>query len=107
MKQPTRFIGMDVHKETIVVADTATGDVGKAAPYGGNGRRDQGDRPGGQRPVSHPTGRAGAELPLSLCQVPGYVPRQEGASFTAERVEWLVIPDPATASAALQSGQVD
>jgi hypothetical protein len=25
---------MDVHKETIVVAVTATGDVGKAAPYG-------------------------------------------------------------------------
>src|ERR1700677_784754 len=34
MEQPTRFIGMDVHKETIVVAVTATGDVGKAAPYG-------------------------------------------------------------------------
>jgi peptide/nickel transport system substrate-binding protein len=45
---------------------------------------------------------------------PGYVPRQEAASFTAggksaqfERVEWHVIPDPATASAALQSGEVD
>jgi hypothetical protein len=25
---------MDVHKETIVVAVTATGDVGKATPYG-------------------------------------------------------------------------
>jgi transposase len=34
MEQPTRFIGMDVHKETIVVAVTATGDVGKATPYG-------------------------------------------------------------------------
>jgi transposase len=34
MKQPTRFIGMDVHKDTIVVAVTAAGDVGKAAPYG-------------------------------------------------------------------------
>jgi transposase len=34
MEQPTRFIGMDVHKETIVVAVTATGDVGKAVPYG-------------------------------------------------------------------------
>jgi hypothetical protein len=33
MKQPTRFIGMDVHKETIVVAITA-GDSGNAAPYG-------------------------------------------------------------------------
>jgi transposase len=34
MEQPTRFIGMDVHKETIVVAVTAAGDVGKATPYG-------------------------------------------------------------------------
>src|ERR1700688_3163982 len=33
MEQPTRFIGMDVHKDTIVVAVTATGDVGKATPY--------------------------------------------------------------------------
>ena len=45
----------------------------------------------------------------------GYVPRPEGtASFTAgpklahiERVEWVVIPDAATASAALQAGEVD
>ena len=34
MEQPTRFIGMDVHKETIVVAVTAAGDVGKATAYG-------------------------------------------------------------------------
>jgi transposase len=34
MEQPTRFIGMDVHKDTIVVAVTAAGDVGKAMPYG-------------------------------------------------------------------------
>ena len=34
MEQPTRFIGMDVHKETIVVAVTAAGEVGKATPYG-------------------------------------------------------------------------
>jgi len=34
MEQPTRFIGMDVHKETIVVAVTAAGDAGKATPYG-------------------------------------------------------------------------
>jgi len=34
MDQATRFIGMDVHKDTIVVAVTATGDVGKATPYG-------------------------------------------------------------------------
>src|SRR3954454_6953284 len=34
MDQPTRFIGMDVHKDTIVVAVTAAGDGGKATPYG-------------------------------------------------------------------------
>ena len=34
MEQPTRFIGMDVHKDTIVVAVTAAGDVGKAVLYG-------------------------------------------------------------------------
>jgi transposase len=34
MEQPTRFIGMDVHKETIVAAITAAGEVGKAASYG-------------------------------------------------------------------------
>src|SRR5882757_8788236 len=34
MEQSTRFVGMDVHKDTIVAAITATGDVGKATPYG-------------------------------------------------------------------------
>src|SRR5689334_22536864 len=34
MEQPTRFVGMDVHKETIVVAITATGEIGKATAYG-------------------------------------------------------------------------
>src|SRR4051794_5376343 len=34
MEQPTRFVGMDVHKDTIVVAVTAMGDVGRAIPYG-------------------------------------------------------------------------
>jgi transposase len=34
MEQPTRFVGMDVHKDTIVVAITATGEVGKATAYG-------------------------------------------------------------------------
>src|SRR5277367_780525 len=34
MDQPTRFIGMVVHKDTIVVAVTAAGDVGKATAYG-------------------------------------------------------------------------
>jgi transposase len=34
MEESTRFVGMDVHKETIVVAVTATGEVGKAMAYG-------------------------------------------------------------------------
>jgi peptide/nickel transport system substrate-binding protein len=45
---------------------------------------------------------------------PGYVPRQEPASWFAggkrivtDRIEWVTIPDPATASAALQNGEVD
>jgi peptide/nickel transport system substrate-binding protein len=43
-----------------------------------------------------------------------YTPRQEPASWFAggkrmltDRVEWIVIPDPATAAAALQNGEVD
>src|SRR5215467_13485559 len=43
-----------------------------------------------------------------------YVPRQEQASWAAggkqmllERIEWITMPDPATAAAALQSGEVD
>ena len=44
----------------------------------------------------------------------GYVPRQEAPSRTAggkvarfERIEWSIIPDSATAAAALQSGEID
>jgi peptide/nickel transport system substrate-binding protein len=43
-----------------------------------------------------------------------YVPRQEKASWLAggknmlvDRIEWLIMPDPATAAAALQNGEVD
>ena len=43
-----------------------------------------------------------------------YVPRDEPASWMAggkkilvDRIEWVIIPDPATAAAALQSGEVD
>ena len=43
-----------------------------------------------------------------------YVPRQEPSSWLAggkqmllDRIEWVVMPDPATASAALQNGEVD
>ncbi|BAT59479.1 dipeptide-binding protein DppE precursor [Variibacter gotjawalensis] len=43
-----------------------------------------------------------------------YVPRQEPASWLAggknmliDRIEWIVMPDPATASSALQNGEVD
>src|SRR5712691_4107125 len=45
---------------------------------------------------------------------PDYVPRQEpgswlagGKRMLAERVEWVIMPDPATASAALQNGAID
>jgi transposase len=34
MEQSTRFVGMDVHNDTIVVAVTATGEVGKATAHG-------------------------------------------------------------------------
>src|ERR1700687_3952279 len=34
MEQSTRFIGIDVHRDTIVVAVTAPGEVGKATAYG-------------------------------------------------------------------------
>jgi peptide/nickel transport system substrate-binding protein len=44
----------------------------------------------------------------------GYVPRQEKASWMAggkimsvDRIEWLTMPDPATASAALLNGEID
>jgi peptide/nickel transport system substrate-binding protein len=44
----------------------------------------------------------------------GYVPRQEPPSWLAggknvaiDRIEWVTIPDPATAAAALQNGEVD
>ena len=44
----------------------------------------------------------------------GYVPRQEKASWLAggknmlvDRIEWVIMPDPATAAAALQNGEVD
>jgi peptide/nickel transport system substrate-binding protein len=43
-----------------------------------------------------------------------YVPRQEEASWfaggkriVADRIEWIVMPDPATVAAALQTGEVD
>jgi peptide/nickel transport system substrate-binding protein len=45
---------------------------------------------------------------------PDYVPRAEPASWLSggkrmlvDRIEWVVLPDPATASAALQNGEVD
>jgi peptide/nickel transport system substrate-binding protein len=45
---------------------------------------------------------------------PGYMPRQEPSSWLAggkrmmvDRIEWMVIADPATASAALLNGEVD
>lgn len=45
---------------------------------------------------------------------PNYVPRQEAPNWTSggkvahfERIEWKIIPDAATAAAALQSGEID
>ena len=45
---------------------------------------------------------------------PGYVPRAEASSWlaggkrvAADRIEWVVIADPATASSALQNGEID
>ena len=50
----------------------------------------------------------------SYSRFDGYVPRQEAAEFTSggkiahfERLEWPTIPEPATAAAALTSGEVD
>jgi peptide/nickel transport system substrate-binding protein len=44
----------------------------------------------------------------------GYVPRQEDVSWmaggkhiTAQRIEWIVMPDASTAAAALQTGEID
>jgi peptide/nickel transport system substrate-binding protein len=44
----------------------------------------------------------------------GYAPRQEppswfagGKNIVADRIEWITIPDPATAAVALQNGEVD
>src|SRR5260221_13009432 len=55
---------------------------------------------------------AGAEAVIE--KFADYVPRQEKASWLAggkqillDRVEWVVIPDPATAAAALQNGEGD
>lgn len=51
---------------------------------------------------------------LAYARNADYVPRQEAPSMTSggkvahfDRIEWLIMPDPATASAALQSGEVD
>ena len=50
-----------------------------------------------------------------MSETPAYVPRPDGVtSFTAgpkivhfDRVEWHVIPDPATAAAAMRTGEHD
>lgn len=51
---------------------------------------------------------------VAYARFEGYVPRQEPTDWTAgaklanaERMEWHIITDPATAGAALQSGEVD
>jgi peptide/nickel transport system substrate-binding protein len=47
-------------------------------------------------------------------RIPGYVPRDEKANWLAggkrmhlDRIEWHILPDAATAAAALQSGEID
>ena len=51
---------------------------------------------------------------VAYAKFDGYVPRQEPASRTAggkvahfDRVEWTIMPDSATAAAALQAGEID
>jgi peptide/nickel transport system substrate-binding protein len=51
---------------------------------------------------------------VAYARFDGYVPRQEPADWSAggkvthfDRIEWRIIPDSATAAAALQSGEVD
>jgi peptide/nickel transport system substrate-binding protein len=51
---------------------------------------------------------------VAYARFDGYVPRQEAASRTAggkvanfDRVEWTIMPDSATAAAALQAGEID
>jgi peptide/nickel transport system substrate-binding protein len=61
--------------------------------------------------------RASQWVPGSLAayeRFPGYVPRDEPADFLAggkhvhfDRVEWRIMPDPATAAAALQNNELD
>ncbi len=68
-----------------------------------------------QRPdAASCTERMGARRRAVFEKFAGYAPRQEASSWLAggkrlavDRVEWIVIADPATASAALQSGEVD
>ena len=56
----------------------------------------------------------GAGSQFAYAKFDGYVPRSEPPSFWAggkmvhvDRVEWRVIPDPATAANALQTGEID
>ena len=51
---------------------------------------------------------------VTYAKFDGYVPRQEAADWASggkvahfPRIEWHILPDPATAAAALQSGEVD
>jgi peptide/nickel transport system substrate-binding protein len=51
---------------------------------------------------------------IAYARFEGYVPREEPAEWMSggkrvffDRLEWQIIPDPATASAALQAGEVD
>ena len=67
-----------------------------------------------QRPVPLPARRMGVWRLRRLCANEKYVPRQEppsrwagGKMVNFDRVEWTVIPDPATQAGALQRGEAD
>ena len=66
------------------------------------------------RPIPVLTDQFVAGSSAAWAKFDGYVPRQEPAEWTSggkvahfERIEWKIMPDAATASAALQNGEVD
>ena len=68
----------------------------------------------GSGPMSLQARRMGAGQQAVFERFDGYVPRDEPADWLAggkrmmfDRIEWLIIPDAATAAAALQNGEVD
>jgi hypothetical protein len=64
MEQPIRFVGMEVHKDTIVVAVAATGEVGKVTAYGTFPNTGAG--PALWRPLPRPAGHCSRYRPRRL-----------------------------------------